>query len=225
MINIKKMLLAIAIVSAVVVVMSQTVTLFSGQHGWYNLSESGSNVPCEKCHADIRAEMNLGGPHKAIMCEGCHRTDASVGGYAGTGDWGEGPEVYPGKGAHAASTQECMICHAPSNYTHHNLGTDTCTDCHDMMHGVTVPVAGGFDLTGDPDDTAEKAAHLTFVLEAMHNSSLLAGSNEACIACHTGTPVNVSHHIPQGYEIELNRTCGWEVDFSYYNFTDVEVSG
>ncbi len=142
------------------------------------------------------------------MCEGCHRTDASVEGYAGAGDWGYGPGVYPGEGAHAASTQECMVCHAPTNYTHSNLGTDACTDCHDMMHSVTVPVAGGFHLTGDPDDTAEKAAHLLFVQESLKDP-LMEGANEACVQCHTEVSVNVSYYIPQGYKIELNRECGW----------------
>ena len=35
-----------------------TVAMFGGQHDWYDLNPDGNDVSCEKCHADIYAEMN-----------------------------------------------------------------------------------------------------------------------------------------------------------------------
>lgn len=222
MINLKRMFLVIAVVSAIAVAMTHTVTLFSGQHSWYNLSGKGSDVPCLKCHADIGAEMNTTGAHVSVECDGCHRTDESVG-YASDIEG----NIEPGQGGHSASTEECMICHtrtAPTNFTHYYLG-DECSDCHYYSGPLPfiAPAAGGFDLTGDTGDTGEKAAHLIFVQESLEDP-LMEGANEACVQCHTEVSVNVSYYIHQGYKIELNRECGWEVNISCYNFTYVEGS-
>lgn len=221
MINLKRMFLVIAVVSAIAVAMTHTVTLFSGQHSWYNLSGKGGDVPCLKCHADIGAEMNTTGAHVSVECDGCHRTDVSVG-YASDIEG----NIEPGQGGHSASTEECMICHtrvAPTNFTHVYV-TDDCTDCHPQSGlPFTVPAAGGFHLTGDTEDTGEKAAHLIFVQESLKDD-LMKGANEACVQCHTEASVNVSYYIPQGYKIVLDRECGWEVNISCYNITYVEGS-
>jgi len=182
----KIVVMAVAIVATGIFALPSTVSLFSGQHSWYDLSAQGNNVPCEKCHADIGDEMVSPGAHANIKCEGCHRTDARVG-YAKDGTGG----VEPGQGAHAASTQECMVCHArikPSNFTHDYISYD-CSDCHGTPW--TAPAAGGFNMTGNSADTGEKAAHLQFVRDSM-DEELMEGANEACIACHTRVGVNIT---------------------------------
>jgi len=225
MINLKRMFLIIAVVSAIAVAMTHTVTLFSGQHSWYNLSGSGSNVPCLKCHEDIGDELIAGGVHTSIDCECCHRASKMVG-YAAV----NGSQVKPGQGAHSASTEACMLCHdgrqiPESNFTCDYLNSSSCLQCHDPVPVVLAAPAGGFGLTPDcPNDTGANASHLSFVLEASKDT-LMEDSNEACIACHTNTSVNVSHHIPQGYELELVRRCDWGVNITYYNFTTMEGSG
>ncbi len=180
-------LLAVAAVAIGTFALPNTVSLFSGQHSWYDLGPAGSQVPCEKCHDDIADEMALTGAHVNIKCEGCHRTDARVG-YAIDLEG----DVDPGQGAHAASTQECMICHTRSptgtNFTHYYIG-DECGDCHGTP--FMAPPAGGFNLTGHTDDTGEKAAHLQFVQDSM-DEPLMEGANEACIACHTRIGVNIT---------------------------------
>jgi hypothetical protein len=65
-------LLAVAVVATGIFALPSTVSLFSGQHSWYELSAQGNNVPCEKCHADIGDEMASTGAHANIKCEGCH---------------------------------------------------------------------------------------------------------------------------------------------------------
>jgi len=181
--NQKIVLLTVAVIAIGIFALPGTISLFSGQHTWYDLSASGNDVPCEKCHADIGEEMVSTGAHLNVKCEGCHRTDARVG-YAvdGYGD------VEPGQGAHAASTQECMVCHGGGNFTHYYI-KDTCGDCHGTPW--IAPAAGGFNLTGDSEDTGEKAAHLQFVHDSM-DEPLMEGANEACIACHTHVGVNIT---------------------------------
>ena len=184
----KSVLVVIAVVAIGLFALPSSISLFSGQHTWYDLSGAGNDIPCEKCHAEIGDEMmsSDNGVHENIKCEGCHRTDARVG-YAGVGDWGSGPETYPGQGAHAASTQECMICHGGGNFTHYNLKQD-CSDCHGTP--FIAPHAGGLGLTEAPD-TGDKAAHLPFVDDAI-DEPLMEGANEACIACHTRVGVSIT---------------------------------
>ena len=55
--------------------------LFGQGHVWINISQSGNQVPCEKCHANIVAEfdaMPSGAAHKNESCEYCHRSDPDI---------------------------------------------------------------------------------------------------------------------------------------------------
>ncbi|MCK4731223.1 MAG: hypothetical protein KAT65_02085 [Methanophagales archaeon] len=182
------LLTVVAVIAIGIFALPSTVSLFSGQHTWYDLSAKGNDVPCEKCHADIADEMVSTGAHLNMKCEVCHRTDKRVG-YAKDNNG----NVVPGQGAHAASTQECMVCHGGTvkNFDHfESFEVGNCSDCH------PVPAAGGFNMTvpphNQPDlDTGEKAAHLQFVRDSM-DEPLMEGANEACIACHTRVGVNIT---------------------------------
>ena len=130
------LLLTVAVVAVGVFALPGTVSLFSGQHAWYNISSQQQNqIPCKKCHADVYEEMmsmeplskKLAGksssPHSYMdeNCELCHRTcfkmtyNSSTGkyepslGYTYARGYGSGSE--PGVEAHAVSTIECMDCH------------------------------------------------------------------------------------------------------------------
>jgi len=210
--NGKVALLAVAIVAVGIFALPSTVSLFSGQHTWYDLSAGPNDVPCEKCHAEIEDEMQSGenGAHRNVTCAMCHRTPFTNYAYAS----GEGDGSTPGKEAHAAATVQCMHCHGiyddKGPGSHHGSSTppeyEECGRCHGG-HGDWGPSrgepdfisAGGFGIE-DPanpghnttdTDTGEKAAHKKFVLDAMNNS-LMEGANEACIACHTRIGVNIT---------------------------------
>jgi len=129
------LLLTIAVVAVGVFALPGTVSLFSGQHAWYNISGPENEIPCKKCHADVYEEMmsmeplskKLAGesssPHSYMdeNCDLCHRTcfkmtyNSSAGkyepssGYTYARGYGSGSE--PGVEAHAVSTIECMDCH------------------------------------------------------------------------------------------------------------------
>jgi len=81
--NAKFTLAIIALVGIGVFALPSTMSLFSGQHSFYNIDATGNQIPCQKCHGDVQAE--LGGqtamagskaPHAAFKCEYCHRSEA-----------------------------------------------------------------------------------------------------------------------------------------------------
>jgi hypothetical protein len=61
-----------------------TVALFAGQHSFYNIDATGNQVPCVKCHGDVKAELGsggstttgTGGAHANFKCEYCHRAES-----------------------------------------------------------------------------------------------------------------------------------------------------
>lgn len=220
--NQKILLILIAVIAIGIFALPSTMSLFSGQHNWYDLVPEGNQVPCEKCHADISDELSLSGAHKNLSCEHCHRTDAAVGYYAG--DWGG--DVDYGTGAHAASTEDCMICHdgqyGDTNFTHYNIPSNPssveCVKCHPGFFGSGdpyPPTAGGFNISGDPNDSGSKAAHIAFVLGSKDdNSSLMEGTNEACIACHTHVAIDINwtHRYKLSLDADGSSGGGWTVD-------------
>src|SRR3972149_3112889 len=102
----KKILLGIIIMVIGIGILPQTVALFAGQHDWYDTTQSGNQVPCEKCHSDINTELSQPGTtnaiHKVMGCEQCHVTAAPN---------SEGIFQGPGRQFHAAATAACIDCH------------------------------------------------------------------------------------------------------------------
>ena len=205
-------LLTVAIVAIGIFALPGTVSLFSGQHSWYDLGASiegasgRNNVPCEKCHQDIADEMISGenGVHRDLTCAMCHRAPFTGYTYA-RGHYNIESTNYdstPGEEAHAASAIACMDCHGSKDGDHTSdreyVGWCYQT-CHKSGTGAYVPgtgykpdfIAGWFGLTPFNSDNGNEATHKKFVLDAM-NESLMEGANEACIACHTKIGVNIT---------------------------------
>jgi len=137
-----------------------------------------------------------------------------------------GSLVEPGQGAHSASTEECMLCHDGSgipdtNFTHYYLNESSCLQCHDTMYVVLAAAAGGFGLTNESCDTGTQAAHRSFVLEA-NKDSLMAGVNEACIACHTETHANISFNVSTEATITVENT--YSQSYSYWDVIEITSS-
>ena len=243
----KMALLAIGLVGIVLIVMPQTISLFAGQHSWYDLSGSPRNVECDKCHEDISGEMGSStGPHTELSslmyCEDCHRIFYNYSGnnypkyeYAS----GIGTGSTPGEEAHATSTIECLDCHGLLGDAAHTI-TSTypwgyahpCDRCHFSWGPGFGFIAGGFNLTKragstnswdyEPsvDDTGNKSTHRQFVLDAI-DDPLMEGANEACIGCHTSADVNLTYQLPNRYEVNITKNCDWTVNIGYGNFTEV----
>lgn len=234
----KIVLMIVAVVAVGIFVLPSTVSLFSGQHTWYDLSISGggNDVPCEKCHVGIGEEMQSGGDngaHEGLTCSVCHRS-ASTGiiyarGSYGSGS-GPGPGGYqsatPGEGAHAASTVECMDCHGaydpkPTKRQHDPEYVGNCNNCHHGPKEAGCLAAGGFGLTPWKStwDTGNKSAHLKFVLDTI-DEPLKDGANEACIACHTRIAVDIKWTKKE----DLNFHAS-EDGYGVWTISDLQASG
>ncbi|MCW3130139.1 MAG: hypothetical protein N2V75_08605 [Methanophagales archaeon] len=227
----KMVLMSIAIVAIGIFTLPISVSLFSAQHTWYDLSAGANDVPCEKCHAEIADEMQSSdnGVHRDLTCAMCHRTIFTN--YIYGSGYGSGSAA--GKEAHAASTVECMDCHGIWHdwgvvWDHYSYSeyVGECYKCHGGYGGIPdrgyldFISAGGFGIE-DPmnpghnttdTDTGAKAAHKKFVLDAM-NETLMEGANEACIACHTRVGVNITWRKNENLEFNATEdgTGNWTI--------------
>ncbi len=227
----KLLLLAVAVVAVGIFALPSTVSLFAGQHVWYNISGPGNNLPCEKCHADIFEEytMDANGVHKTLAggtgakswqlgtgaeprraCGACHRV-SSVGTFAS----GDGSGSTPGEEAHAAATIACMACHNAHNLS----GT-----------GWNAPYAGGFkemNASGQnlskwqyskPGHNGTYAAHNAFIIEALKDDTL-QDANEACLACHTNIAVKINWTHARSLEWDIDIGKPQTTSFGVHNWT------
>jgi len=199
----KLLLILIVLFALGFYVLPSTTSLFAGQHYWYNINQSGNQIPCEKCHADVFEELNTsnfhtgwGGSNKADRedCAACHRANKSIT-YASD----NGTTWQAGREAHAASVVACMLCHQwnPQNINSTEVGS--------------VPAAGGFNVSTSlsPYDYGTNngtyAAHNAFITEAIKNSTL-QDSNEACIACHTQIKLGFNYTTPRVMDITVTES-------------------
>jgi hypothetical protein len=231
-------LLSIAVVTIGIFALPSTMSLFAGQHVWYDLSAGINEVPCEKCHADVMGEMqsSANGAHRDLTCAMCHRTPFNNYIYGS----GEGDGSTPGEEAHAAAVIECMACHGiyddKGSGSHHGPSTppeyEECGRCHGG-HGwgpsrgePDFISAGGFGFNTTwlvAPDTGEKAAHRKFVLDAM-NDTTMAGANEACLACHTMIGVKINWTHAQSLEFDIGTGNPVTTDVGVHNWTMSEWS-
>jgi hypothetical protein len=215
-------LLAIAVVGIGIFALPGTVSMFGGQHNWYDVSPTGGqDVPCEKCHGDVADELGNSGPHVNMECWFCHRTGSLTGYTYASGDGGG---AIAGEEAHAASTVECMACHYgftmashPGEWSAGELGFTQCAKCHGAFPGDSYLLeAGGFNLTGNLTDTGTAAAHWAFVNDSIYKSDLMEGANEACIACHTHVAIDINW--TKEYNMALTATADHKGNWTVGDF-------
>jgi len=204
--NSKILLLSIAVISVGLFAMPSTLSLFAGQHTFYN----GSSVNCGKCHQDVITEAGSQGDnyvHKTILqqtgraqCAVCHTT-------------GTVSDVPIGKNLSVTGTYtiENRSLNVTENSAVHAAVTVACTSCHTNV---------STELQGSAE------AHRDFYLSAVadssdNNTNILTGANEACVGCHTHIWVNVTWKRSVGYELLVNEsTSGTYV----INITSVNAS-
>ncbi|MFP3910315.1 MAG: hypothetical protein ACLFVI_00255 [Archaeoglobaceae archaeon] len=220
--NSKIALLVVAMMATGVLVLPQAVSLFAGQHYWYSINDSGNQIPCQKCHADVFEELDQSSFHINFSggtegqadqtdCEACHRSNANIKYAEGDGDFQAGDE------AHAASVIACMLCH--------QWNADQA-----VSDGYEGWPAGGFNISGfgvSEDYNYSKAAsngtfaaHNAFVAKAI-NDDTLQDSNEACVACHTHTAVkiNFSHKRSLEFDVGFADTGNLTTESGVHNWT------
>jgi len=237
-------LMGIAVVAVGMFALPSTVSLFSGQHAWYNISY-GEKLPCIKCHADIYDEYLMSHVHGSLSgsgnttpqggsaanaaCYACHRavyTNRTSITYASGDDAGS----TPGEEAHAASTVACMAC-------------------HEFNASYAAPAAGGFEdpygnasglgitngITADPvtgftfnyNDSAHPgghAAHQGFI-EGAIKFKRMEDSNEACLGCHTQIPVKINWTHARSLEFNATYDKGLQLPPTHFNTSNYKANG
>lgn len=216
----KLVLMTLAVVAIGIFALPSTVSMFGGQHNWYDLGDPENDVPCQKCHADIYDEFKKSGVHKTLAggdgsnssyfgtnydiddaCGACHRTTVIYTLANGSGD-----ASIPGEEAHAAISIACMYCHNYENATYY----------------AAAPYAGGFTnksnttfIYNSTTNPGTLAAHNEFVQGAI-DDDMMEEANEACIACHT----HVATDILWTHAYKMNFTAsGVGGVWTVYNFT------
>ena len=212
--NSKVLMLSVAVIAVGLFALPSTLSMFAGQHSWYDPKDSGG-IPCQKCHFLEKDELSgSDGPHSLL--------------YAGlvndTMDYGPGPDLAGSSTFWGGDTEDdrCYGCHqrAGSDADHPFLnGTwDTqrnekhaaiavwCIDCHPWV---------------ETELTHPKAAHKPFYeqLNDTVDDNHLQTPNRACLGCHTHVGVNITWERNEflsynvscttgGYEVSLNDTIG-----------------
>jgi len=215
----KVVLVAIAIVAIGLFALPSMVSLFSGQHTWYSLDDSGNQLPCEKCHADIQDEMVHAdnGVHRGLAGPGCncHRVDDTR---IKTGvAKGDSHGSTPGTKSHAAETIACMICHEQGNqptYPHAGGFNQSV-----VYRGTGVPTEEQYHYNDSNGKGGEHAAHNQFIREAIKDP-LMEDSNEACVSCHTRVGVNITWTKNENLEFTATEDATGE-----WTITDFKATG
>ena len=225
-------LMGIAVVAVGMFALPSTVSLFAGQHTWYDLGGTGNDLPCEKCHAEIFDEFQNTGVHWTLAggtnatsnesgdpgtysvrlaCGACHRANKSI-----TYASGDTASYTAGDKAHAASTVACMVCHEANT-------SDISRHPGWFAGGFNISKAiSPYNYTPNATYSGKHAAHNLFIVRAIEDSTM-EDSNEACIACHTHVPVKINwtHRV----SLEFNCTPTGTLPPAHFNVTDWAVNG
>ena len=239
-------LMTVAIAAVGIIAMPSTISLFSGQHMWYNIS-GNEKLPCIKCHADVYAEYLMTGVHGTLSgggsswetgnkpndaCYACHRlayANKSI-----TYASGAGTGATPGVQAHAASTVACMACHEfnasfnpaagfPAGGFENPYGNASGLGITD---GITEdPVSGlAFNYTNGTTNPGGHAAHQGFIEGAIVNTKM-EDANEACIACHTGIPVQINWTHAANLVLNATYIPGYQIPPTHFKAHDFSENG
>jgi hypothetical protein len=233
-------LLAIAIIGMGLFILPSTLSMFGGQHSWYEPQE----IDCSKCHIIEYEEMSSGAygvhsPHRTadttFECTDCHNVSMNMTYYA-TGQKGDHTS------AHAVTTVSCLACHGDlfSNGTtcgttcHYPLSPglnvmhelvkknewnhSTCIKCHrEYDDNVTIMRENVFINDVDDNLSNPLEAHRSFFLgmsgeNTTESESGLTGPNEACLGCHTGVGANISWTRPTNITFTADKSSGdWAI--------------
>jgi hypothetical protein len=210
---IEKGLLALIITAAIgVLILPTTVSIFSGQHIWYDV-ESLYGEKCLKCHADIYDELVVSSYHDSIdgvsgfgggECYVCHRANESI-------TYANGSSNTPGEEAHAASSIACAYCHFNSS------------------NRYNAPIAGGFGLSDLATDIGLNSTHFEILSGTSFSSSIYPDESEGCVICHTPVQVKINFTTYDSYSLVVNNsiagsTSQWVVESispgSWINYTE-----
>jgi len=176
----KNLLLIIAIIAIGMFVLPTTLSMFAGQHSWY---DPDGGVPCEKCHFLEREELTSG-PHAVGYNTSIYNSS----------------NAYTGYWSAATVDARCYGCHQASdsfdNNSQHAAVAVACIDCHPWVAS---------ELSNE--SAAHRDFYNNF---STSGSDYLQNANKACIGCHTHVGVNISWTRAEylSYNVTVDATTG-----------------
>lgn len=153
-------------------------------------------------YSGIMEEIIVSGAHQKFSCDTCHHSPI----------------------ANFDFHVECMDCHGDTGNISGHWGYIECRNCSicHLIDGISRYTdfisAGGFGMNTTPFDIGGMAAHEKLIRAAMDNP-LMAGANEACVACHT--EVNVTD-VHVNIEFDKSEYMSFDVDKGEVTFNDPE---
>ena len=185
----KNLLLIVAILGIGLFVLPSTLSMFAGQHSWYNIKSE--TIPCEKCHFLEQEELTEG-PHAVGYNSSLYNSSAS--------------SAYLNIWAGADISDRCYGCHQSSkagfdNDSQHAAITVQCIDCHSWV---------ATELQND------SAAHKAFYVDLNTGQEPLVNAKKACIGCHTHVGVNISwtRAAYLSYNVTIDTDGVYSVDWN-----------
>lgn len=180
--NVNKNIFLIGAVIAIgIFVLPSTLSMFAGQHSWYNPED----VACAKCHFLEAQELGTG-PHSSTYI--ARNTTP----YSGVYDWG------------ATIEDRCNLCHQSSdanfdNTTQHAAIAVLCIDCHDWVPGeLTGTNAAHADFYTDLNDGVQQPLR--------ESNKACIGCHT-----HVGVNISWTRAAYVGYDVSVNGTGGYDV--------------
>ena len=208
-------ILVIAIIAIGLFILPSTLSMFAGQHSWYNPSERG--IPCDKCHFLEKEElMGSSGPHSPNYGPTTHNSSANSNGTSGF----VGGSIFWGGDN---PNDRCYGCHqvganfpvsSPLNTSNTSWG-----DRNNTVHAAVVIYC--VDCHSWVDDALDESlsSHKEFYHGLNTSSGILKGGNSACIGCHTGVCVNISWTRNTTIKFTANKSNG------NYAISDMNATG
>lgn len=184
--------LGLALIGLGLFIIPSTLSMFAGQHSWYDPSDRG--LPCDKCHLMERYEiMGTSGPHSTLYGGVSKKIYNSTANYNGTEGFIGGSAFW----GEDDLNDRCYGCHqvgASFPITSPlNLTNTTWADRNDTVHAAIVIYCVDCHSWVDDAFNESLSSHNKFYYELnTTDSGLVKGGNSACIGCHTSTGVNVS---------------------------------
>jgi hypothetical protein len=194
----KNLLLVTAIIGIGLFVLPSTLSMFAGQHSWYDPSSNG--IPCEKCHFLEKEELAAsGGPHDPLYSSILNNSanyNGTAGNPGGSDFWG-GNTV----------NDRCYGCHqvTGSKNASHALN-DSWANQNDTVHAAVAVWCIDCHPWVESELTNSSAAHKPFYEDLnTSGSEILQKPNQACLGCHTHVGVNISWE--RNEYVSYNITC------------------
>ncbi len=103
--QLKNIFILLAIISITIISIPQIYSIFVGQHNWYDIMPSGVQIPCIKCHSDIKQQLDTADVMN-FECSTCHINDVNT-----------NPNDHHGN----VVKPRCLYCHS---YIETKLGND-----------------------------------------------------------------------------------------------------